>query len=197
MAWWRPFTVETCSHSVTYCIHYITILMCCVLTVYNILYNCYCTTEWLLKKKKKKKYTASKASFSQRGKSLAKRILKCTAMLCWVEKIIKVYTTRRVKQWVWRNHPLIRCLKQLHESSHAAICFPVCSTLLSQLTNSTEYRRSWQANSRSPTIPSHDNRSSNQPPDAPPHLHCTPPLREQSERGEWDGITAGIKSNNC
>ena len=27
MAWWWPFTVETCSHSVTYCIHYITVLM--------------------------------------------------------------------------------------------------------------------------------------------------------------------------
>ena len=29
LAWWWPFTVETCSHSVTYCVHYITILMLC------------------------------------------------------------------------------------------------------------------------------------------------------------------------
>jgi len=52
LAWWWQCMVETCSHSVTYCIHYITILMCCVLTVCNILYNCYCTTGWLPVKKK-------------------------------------------------------------------------------------------------------------------------------------------------
>jgi hypothetical protein len=52
LAWWWPLAVETCSHSIIYCIHYLLYWCCCVLTLYNILYNCYCTTGWLLSKKK-------------------------------------------------------------------------------------------------------------------------------------------------
>jgi len=50
LAWWWPLAVETCSHSVIYCINYL-LYWCCVLTLCNILYNCYCTTGWLLSKK--------------------------------------------------------------------------------------------------------------------------------------------------
>lgn len=99
-----------------------------------------------------------------------------------------------------KKSPLIRCLKRASRvfTRTWSICFLVCSTLLSQLTNSTEYRRSWEANSRSTTIPTLEYGSSNQPPDAPPYpptLHTAPAATLRTWRVRPNN--SQNKSNNC